>query len=117
MDEFKEPTVLKGPNAVAALVARLLLLEPGTFQSHPDMGVGLVSKYRYSLETEIDRLREDYSRQIAKYLPQYQGVEVRTTLREKLLFVGVRIDGKIYNFLYDSENNEFKTVFRTLNDL
>lgn len=117
VNEFKEPTVLKGPKAVGTILARLLLLDPGTIQSHPDMGVGLVSRYRYTLDTDIDRLRDDYSRQIAKYLPQYQGVQVFTTLREKLLFVGVKIDDEVYNFLYDSENNDFKTIFRTLNDL
>lgn len=94
-----------------------MLLDPGTIQSHPEMGVGLVSRYRYTLETDIDKLRDDYSKQIAKYLPQYQGVQVYTTLREKLLFIGVKIDKEVYNFLYDSENNDFKTIFKTLNDL
>lgn len=118
VNEFGEPNVLEGSKAIATILARLLLLEPGTFQSHPTMGVGLVSKYRYTLDTDLYKLREDYTAQIEKYLPQYQGgVKVSTNLQNKVLYIAVKTDNTIYNFLYDFENDKFKSSFRMLSDL
>jgi hypothetical protein len=48
VDEFNNPKVYKNAEAVSTLLVRLLLLEPGTIQSHPNAGVGLISRYRYS---------------------------------------------------------------------
>ena len=42
------PKVLTGTNAMYTKIVYLLLLEPGKFQSHPTMGVGLRSRYRYN---------------------------------------------------------------------
>ena len=46
-NDFKQPEEYLGKKAVGLLVERLLLLEPGTDPMRPEMGVGLVSKYRY----------------------------------------------------------------------
>ena len=43
VDDFENPKTYKDAEAIATLLVRLLILEPGTFQSHPDMGVGLYS--------------------------------------------------------------------------
>ena len=53
VDEFQNPKNYKNAEAIATLLSRLLLLEPGTIQSHPDMGVGLYSKYHYSVEGSV----------------------------------------------------------------
>ena len=47
MNNFDQPEILKDKAAIAALLTRLILLEPGTNPLFPTMGVGLVSKYRY----------------------------------------------------------------------
>ena len=79
IDEFKEPKVSTNAEAVATLLVRLLLLEPGTFQSHPDMGVGIVSRYRYNMEGKAADLEADFKRQIETYLPNFQNVRVKVT--------------------------------------
>ena len=43
LDNFNRPAELNGGEAVAYLIARLIMLEPGSDPLHPTMGVGLVS--------------------------------------------------------------------------
>lgn len=117
VDEFGEPIVLKNGEAIATVLARLLLLEPGTIQSHPEMGVGLVSKYRYSMEDNIKYLKEDFRNQIEKYLPQFQGVEVTAYLEKGVCYINATIDGVIYAFFYDVENDKLQSKFKKLNEL
>lgn len=117
VDQFDNPVVYKNSEAISVLLAQLLLLEPGTFQSHPEMGVGLVSKYRYTMEDNIRNLRDDFRRQIEKYLPQYQGVEVNCYLMKKICYITATIDNTIYAFFYDTEKSELKTTFKALADL
>lgn len=95
----------------------MLLLEPGTFQSHPEMGVGLVSKYRYTMEDKLNTLRDDFRSQIEKYLPQYQGVEVNCMMQDKICYITAKIDGTLYAFFYDSNKNDLNYTFKTLADL
>lgn len=117
VDDFGSPIVLKNSEAIATILTRLLLLEPGTIQSHPDMGVGLVSRYRYSTESDIDTLRDDFRAQIEKYLPQYQGVQVNCFLQNKVCYINATIDDTIYAFFYDTNTNDLKTTFKALADL
>ena len=109
--------VLKNSHAIMQVLVHLLLLEPGTIQSHPEMGVGLVSKYRYSMEHEIDKLRDDFRTQIQKDLPQYQGVQVNCFMQDKICYITATIDNTIYSVFYDTESNDIKSVFKVLADL
>lgn len=115
VDDFGNPIEYKNGKAIAKLLARLLVLEPGTFQSHPDMGVGLISKYRYTMDAQA--LQADFRSQIAKYLPQFQAVEVYCKLENSVCYIGAKIDGYLYAFFYDTESNEIKTTFKSLGDL
>lgn len=117
VDDFGAPIVLKNGEAIATILTRLLLLEPGTIQSHPDMGVGLVSRYRYSTEIDVDTLRDDFRAQIEKYLPQYQGVQVNCFMQNKVCYINATIDDTIYAFFYDTNTNDLKTTFKALADL
>lgn len=81
------------------------------------MGVGLVSRYRYSTESDIDTLRDDFRAQIEKYLPQYQGVQVNCFLQNKVCYINATIDDTIYAFFYDTNTNDLKTTFKALADL
>ena len=46
-DSYKTPLTYKNFNAFGTLMMRLMLLEPGTITHSPEMGLGLISKYRY----------------------------------------------------------------------
>ena len=117
VDDFDDPKVLKNSDAIGILLTRLLLLEPGTFQSHPTMGVGLVSKYRGATDENITDLITSFRRQIETYLPQYQGVEVNAALKNHVIYISATIDGTIYAFFYNTDTNEIKTTFKTLGEL
>lgn len=103
-NKFKKPVVLEGGQAIATLLIRLLLLEPGTIQSHPDMGVGLISNYRYMETSEINRLRLKIEDQVDKYLPNFKLTNVDLSIVDKNeLNVKITIDNTIYSFVTDKD--------------
>lgn len=115
IDEFKEPKVSSNAEAVATLLIRLLLLEPGTFQSHPNMGVGIVSRYRYSMEGKASDLEADFKKQIETYLPEFQSVRVKVSERNYQYNIAAEIDGSIFAINYNTETGEIK--YNTLDDI
>ena len=117
VDEFENPKVYSDTDAIAILLSRLLLLEPGLFQSHPEMGVGLVSKYRYQLSDKLPDLTADFRKQIEKYLPQFQGVEVNAYMVDSRCIITAKIDKYVYGFLYSQDTNELNSTFKALTDL
>jgi hypothetical protein len=76
VNNFHEPIVVRDEDAAVLLITRLILLEPGTFQTHPNMGVGIVSRFRHGLDTDIKRLESEITTQISKYLPMFTTVQV-----------------------------------------
>lgn len=80
VDKYFKPLTVTGNDYASILLVRLILLEPGTFQTHPDCGVGLVSRYRYAKDIDVKKLQQDIKNQIAKYLPQFTLVDVRCEL-------------------------------------
>ena len=80
VDKYYKPLVAKDENYATLLLVRLILLEPGTFQTHPDCGVGLVSKFRYATDVDMIELQKRIKDQIMLYLPQYSLVDVKCEL-------------------------------------
>lgn len=95
VNNIKRPIVLTDKDAIYTLLVRLLLLEPGTVQCFPEMGLGLVSKYRYSFADKLNELISEYKIQIQRYLPGLEFVEVTGEVRDKTLILKVNIDNKI----------------------
>ena len=94
-----------------------MILEPGTIQSHPEMGVGLVSKYRYTTEDKLSELQNDFRRQIEKYLPDMQSADVYVYLEDSICYINVSINGTLYTLSYNSEKNSLNATYRKLHDL
>lgn len=105
INKFEKPTVAKDNDAIAILITRLILLEPGTIQSHPEMGVGLVSRYRYSETRNIESLRRDISDQITKYLPTLSGANVEVSVNDKETTISVTADNIMYTYSFDANTN------------
>lgn len=99
---FSEPKVATGREAIATMLSRIILLEPGTNPLHPTMGVGLVSKYRFlDSEDKKMRLKNDISKQVETFLPEYQLIEVDLEYSsDKTVDIKIMIDDAI--FIYDS---------------
>ena len=99
IDHFGKPVILKEKQAIATLLTRLLLLEPGSDPLHPDMGVGIMD-YRYGITT-LDDLKHRVEDQIHQYLPNFTSAKVNLVLMDgNLLNVEIEVDGTL--FVYDS---------------
>ena len=81
------------------------------------MGVGLVSKYRYSLDKHLRDLKDDFRAQIEKYLPECQAVEVNVYIKDKICYINATVDNVIYAFFYDSDKNDLNTTYKSLSDI
>lgn len=100
-NEFKQPVVLKNDRAIAMLIMRLLLLDPGSDPLHPDMGVG-IRAYRYAMGKE-EELKARIANQLATYLPCFPAGNVEFEVTpDKLLNIKITVDETIY--IYDSAN-------------
>lgn len=117
VDDFQNPKVYKNGEAVLTLLTRLLLLEPGTIQSHPEMGVGLISKYRYSIEGNGPILQSEFQRQIDTYLPDLQGVKVIVSEKGKSYFITAQVQNILYGISFDTESMKIITDTKFLSDL
>ncbi len=89
------------------LLIRLMLLTPGTIQTHPDMGVGIVTKWRYCDVDQLGDLQLEITRQISTYLPSIKLVDVNLKAKKnsKELIIEIRANGVLYTLETDNENN------------
>ena len=111
VNKLNEPVVEKGQRAIALLLLRLILLDPGSDPLHPDMGVG-IRKFRYSVDT-LNKLQDRVKKQIETYLPDFASSEVNITINSnKTCNIEITINDTIYT--YDS--NEAPTPI-TLDDI
>lgn len=118
VDDFKSPKVYKDPKAVAVLLTRLLLLEPGTIQSHPEMGVGLYSNFMYGMEgATASSLKSSIQKQITTYLPDFQSLNVSVVQKENTLYITIEIDGYVYGFVYNADKQTLINDYTKLSEL
>lgn len=117
VDDFENPKVLKDGEAIATLLTRLLLLEPGTIQSHPDMGVGINSRYKYAIEGEGSKLENDFKAQIKKYLPKFEDAIVKVNEKDGCYFISVQIDSSMYGIYYDKTTSQLRSNYTSLSTL
>ena len=105
VDEFSNPQIVEGKSAIALLLSRLILLEPGSDPLHPDMGVG-IKKYRFDSNKDVlTEIKDNITKQLETYLPTYQGTEVQIGLTEdKKLNINITVGDTTY--VYSSEVDE-----------
>lgn len=113
LTKFNTPLEVSGKDAISLLITRLILLEPGTIQSHPNMGVGIVSKYRYSeLSNGIaQNLQNEIREQIQTYLPpDFGGAQVQVSESKSSFIIDIQIDDTLYSYNYDTSNNTLDAI-------
>ena len=99
INSFNNPDELKRADAACLLIMRLILLTPGTIQTHPEMGVGLITKYRFMYDTELQNLKKLITDQINLYLPELNLTSVELTLNPKdlkELIIQIKIENTLY---------------------
>ena len=112
IDEFNHPKVYTDQHATFVLLIRLILLEPGTYPNHPDMGVGLVSRYRFVMKEKLGELQTRIQNQINTYLPEFSAVNVEVSYEEqhKYTQISIMIDEITYKMTYNPETNILSSV-------
>ena len=103
VDEFKHPKSYTQQDATYVLLIRLILLEKGTYPTRPDMGVGIVSRYRWANTDQMEQLKTDISDQITTYLPEFQDVDVAVSASDLTILIEITIDGYTYQVTYTRE--------------
>ena len=119
LNNFNKPRVLSEGNAGYMHIIYLILLSKGKYQSHPDMGVGLRERYRYSnSETLLLDLKNDISSQIEKYLPELQLIDVSLNLKNDILGIVIDTTTGTYVMAYDKNKDTMEAAATyVLNDL
>lgn len=98
VNEYNKPAELTGKEAIALLITRLILLNPGSDPLHPDMGVGL-EKYRFAL-TRQD-LEKRIQEQIQTYIPNFQNATVLLIeTKDRVFNIEITMNDTVY--VYDS---------------
>jgi hypothetical protein len=106
-NNFEMPAVLKDDDAAVMCIIRLITMDPGTDPLHPDMGVGIFTKFRYSFEEDIRKLKNEITNQIITYMPQLSGVSVSLEVKISRIFVTIQFNMNIVTIIVDNDN---KTV-------
>lgn len=109
-DDFNNPMELQGRDAISKLFINLILLEPGTYNSRPGMGVGLISNYRYGDENDVEKLQREIRKQIDLYLPEYAGVTVKCSLVGNALRIDIIHNDTLYQFETAIQNNKITLI-------
>ena len=106
LNDFNMPKVFNESDSAYVLIIRLLLLEPGKFQSHPEMGVGIRSRYRFNNEENfLMNLQNDIKKQIDKYLPELSATDVIVTNNNKVLGIIINTAEGAYVVSYNTTTN------------
>ena len=103
LNDFNMPKVFSASDSAYVHIIQLILLEPGKYQSHPNMGVGIRSRYRYNNEENflID-LKSDITNQITTYLPELLDVSVTLTHNDHTLGIIIDTTTGTYVVAYNS---------------
>jgi len=110
LSNFNVPLVLTEESAMYQHLVQLILLEKGTYPSHPDMGVGIISRYRLRASDKssdvIATLAADIESQINSYLPSLKLVNINLAM-DQYNKIYIRMDAKeaIYMISVDPKGN------------
>lgn len=106
LNDFNMPRVFKASDSAYVHLIYLILLEPGKYQSHPNMGVGLRSKYRHNNDDNfLTDLKSNITTQVNKYLPELIDVEVSLTQKNEILGIIIDTSTGTYVLAYNSAND------------
>lgn len=117
VDDFENPKLFKDAEAVAVLLTRLILLEPGTIQSHPDAGVGIMSKFRYSFEGAASELKARIQEQIETYMPRFRGAKIDVQEKDGEFRITAEIDDTLYGIYYNINTHNISQTYTNLSNL
>ena len=106
LNSFGMHKVGYGVEAMYTKIVYLLLLDPGKFQSHPEMGVGLRRRFRDNNDENLLRdLQSRITNQIKDYLPELSFIEITVSIKDTILVIVINTEGGAYYLTYDTEKD------------
>lgn len=91
-------------NSAVLLIARLILMKKGTYPDHPDLGIDIRARYKFSFDTELLTLQEEIQNQLNIYLPELNYAQVRVLFEKyedkPCVIISINISQTIYNLFY-----------------
>ena len=106
LNDFNMPKVFDASDSAYIHIIQLILLEPGKYQSHPNMGVGIKSRYRHNNEDNfLINLKSDITNQIMTYLPELTDVSVSITHNNHIL-----------GFIIDTTTGTYVVAYNSVTD-
>jgi len=107
-------------NSAILLISRLILMKKGTYPDHPDMGIDIINRYRFSFDSELSMLSSEITDQVNKYLPEFMPVEVNVQYSTNLqssdgkskIIIQITIDKVVYELSYDSNLETIEGINR-----
>lgn len=103
LNDFNMPKVFSASDSAYVHIIQLILLEPGKYQSHPNMGIGIRSRYRHNNEDNfLINLKSDITSQITTYLPELTDVTVSLTHNDHILGIIIDTTTGTYVVAYNS---------------
>lgn len=110
LNPFNKPKILEEKDAIYTLLIRLILLEPNTFPTHPNMGVGIVSRYRYSDFFDLEKLKVDITNQVIIYLPELIPVTVEVGDDGVNIIIQITSNGTLYELTFNKETRSLSDI-------
>lgn len=100
-DEYTQPKIVTDKDAIAVLLLRLLLMVPGDNPDHPEMGVDVMGRYRYSYKSDLTKLNNEIRYQMDTYLPSFNTIDIECTKIDDYIKISINIDNTLFNFTTD----------------
>jgi hypothetical protein len=96
-------------NSAILMIARLILLIPGTYEDQPELGIDIRGRYRFAFEDELYQLNQDIENQVTRYLPEFELVSVNTYYKSKelkgFIVIDITLNQVTYRLLYNVNEN------------
>lgn len=105
VNDINKPKELKGKDALGFIIKKLILMEKGTFQSVPNMGVGILN-YRYTDTAEAHKLKNEIESQIETYLPYFTSVEIEFKTVGKSVYINIILDSQLLTYEITESDNK-----------
>jgi len=103
VNDFSQPKILSNQDSTCVKIMELILLEKGVYQTRPDMGVGIVSRYRYASPDSASYLKSDIQTQMETYLPELIATDIEVTMLNKNINIAIVVDSVVYKLVFSSD--------------
>lgn len=97
-------------NSAVLIIARLILMRKGQLDDHPEMGIDIRGRYRFSFDSELVQLSQEIQEQVAQYAPEFAPVDVMAIFKDKNgssaagVEIAIVVSNVAYSLLYNLQS-------------